>query len=140
MMNMIFVGERNRQLFQDIVKFGPFGGEFVQAEILGQGLQIHVVLEDLVPDLAGLLQIARTDRQIPLQHARFTIAQQQEGTVHAETLAGGNGGQGHRKHLLQINRALQDRPQFMQEADFQGFVVEKADQGLDLGLSGGGIR
>ena len=61
---MVGIGERNGELFQDIVELGPFRGELVQAEALGQGLQIHVVAGDLVPGLAGLLEIARPDRQI----------------------------------------------------------------------------
>ena len=66
--------------------------------------------------------------------ACLSVDHQQKGPVHAETLAGGNGCQGHGEHLFQVNGTLQDRAQFVQEANFEGLAVKEADQGLDLGF------
>jgi hypothetical protein len=64
----------------------------------------------------------------------ISISQQQEGAVHAETLAGCYGRQGDGEYLFQVNGALQDKAEFVQKADFEGFVIKETDQGLNLGF------
>ena len=76
---------------------------------LRQGLQVHVVSRYLVPGLARFLHVARTDGQIALQVVTLIVGHQQDGPVHAESLAGGDGGQSDRQHLLKVHRALQYR-------------------------------
>jgi hypothetical protein len=97
-------------------------------------VQIHIILGDLVPGLAGLLLIFGAYRQIPLKEPCFTVCQQKESAINAETFAGGDGGQRNGKHLLQINRGLEDKSEFVQKSYFEGFVIKETYQGLDLRL------